>query len=249
MNFSEGQFNIPDVIVDQVSADLGVPILELEDLGLNRDKLVNIAIVPALRLYWSYYPLILKQEYPIVGFIDLEFPNEEVFSVAMARVATLQNDTKLGRNPFINEAILRKWGSSRSYGKTPDGRDPYQRASLLISEYSESQSYINLSRAGNFNIDIENRRLWGYSNVQGNLVINWAMFSRDWGKVRFEHESDVVDVSKMYALRFIGGIRAQSDPNTGVTADGSTFISRADQIEQDIIKDKWKMRKPLVVLH
>ena len=41
MNFSVGEFNIPDIIVDQVSADLGVPILELEDLGLNRERLIN----------------------------------------------------------------------------------------------------------------------------------------------------------------------------------------------------------------
>lgn len=167
----------------------------------------------------------------------------------MARVATLQNGTKLGKNPFINETITRKFSSSRSYGRTPYGRDPYQTTALRISEYAESQSYINLSKAGNFNIDIENRRFWGYSNIQGNLVINWAKFSRDWSKVRFEHESDVIDIAKMYALRFIGGIRNQTDPNTGVTADGSAFISRADQIDQDILKDKWKARKPLVVMH
>ena len=58
MNFSSGKFEIPDIIIDQVSADLGVPILELEDLGLNKDRLINLAIVPALRLYWSYYPII-----------------------------------------------------------------------------------------------------------------------------------------------------------------------------------------------
>ena len=249
MNFSVGKFNIPDVIVDQVSADLGVPILELEDMGLNRERLINLAIVPSLRLYWCYYPIILKKEYPIISSVDIEFPDDDVFNVAMARVAVLQNGTKLGKNPFINEVIMRKYSSSRSYGKTPDGRDPYVTTSVRISELAESQSYINLSKAGNFNIDIDNRRLWGYSNVQGNLVVNWAEYSRDWGKVRFEHESDVVDVAKMYALRFIGGIRGQSDQNTGVTADGSGFIQRADQIEQSILENKWKAKKPLIVMH
>lgn len=249
MNFSSGVFEIPDIIIDQVSSDLGVPIIDLEDIGLNKQRLINLAIIPALRLYWSYYPLILKKSYSIESQVDIPFPDEEVYNVAMARVATFQNGTKLGKNPFLNEAILRKYGSYRSYGKTPDGRDPYQRPALLVAEYSESQSYLNLSRAGNFNIDIENRRLWGYSNVQGDLIVNWAKFSRNWDRVRFEHESDVVDIAKMYALRFIGGIRSQDDPNTGVTADGSSFLSRADQIEQDILKDKWKARKPLIVMH
>ncbi|MGL5913575.1 MAG: hypothetical protein ACRCZB_05365 [Bacteroidales bacterium] len=181
--------------------------------------------------------------------VDIEFPDDDVYNVAMARISMSSNSSSYGKNPFINQNIRNRITTYNSYGKTPSGRDPYFSQSLAISEQAESQSYINFTKAGNLNIDIENRRIWGFSNVQGSLIVNWAKFSRSWSKVRFEHESDVIDVAKMFILRYVGDLRSQSDPNTGVTADGSGFLDRANSIEDSIVKEKWKSRIPLIVMH
>jgi hypothetical protein len=110
-------------------------------------------------------------------------------------------------------------------------------------------SFISLWKAGNFNLDPKERRLWGFSNVAGNLIIDWAMWSKDWVDIRFEHVEDVIKVCQMYALEFVGGIRQQSDPNTGVTADGSSFLEKAEKIHEEIVVNRWRGRVPVIVRH
>jgi len=96
-------------------------------------------------------------------------------------------------------------------------------------------------------IDRGGRVLRGFSTIPGELVITWARCSDKWSDVRFEHESDVIDCAKAYALRYFGMLRSQMDPNTGVAMNGDTFISRADSIEEKI-KEKWEGKTKVTVM-
>jgi hypothetical protein len=145
--------------------------------------------------------------------------------------------------------MRRQVSSLSSYGLTPYGRDPYITQSVLIKEQTEQMSYISLRKAGNFIVDSDERCLKGYSNAAGMLIVSWAQYFWDWDKIRFEHAEDVIECCKMYALRYIGGIRSQSDPNTGVTMDGSSFLEEAARLEEKIITNRWEGRIPVVVLH
>jgi hypothetical protein len=249
MTFDETPLIIPDSIIKRITAALGVPILNVhEDLLIDDSTIKDLFITPALQMYFTYWPLKLKQEYQIDGQTDIPFPDDRVFGVSEARVALMQQTAQFGNNPFINEVIRRQVASFNSYGRTPYGRDPYMTPGVLIKEQTEQLSYISLRKAGNFNIDLSGRRLWGFSNVAGNLIIDWALWSKNWADIRFEHIEDVIKVCKMYALQFVGGIRQQSDPNTGVTADGSSFLETADKIYEEIIEKRWRGRVPVVVL-
>ena len=250
MTFDETPLIIPNSAVKRITASLGAPILNVkEDLLLDDEIVRDLFITPALQMYFTYWPLKLKEEYSINGQTDIPFPNDNVYGVSEARVALLQQNSQFGKNPFINEVIRRQVSSFNSYGRTPYGRDPYISAGILIKEQAEQLSYITLRQAGSFNLDLSGRRLWGFSNVAGNLVIDWAMWSKNWADIKFEHIEDVIKVCKMYALDFVGGIRKQSDPNTGVTADGTSFLEEADKIREEIIEKRWRGRVPVVVLH
>jgi hypothetical protein len=249
MTFDEAPLQIPEYALKRILADLGSPILDArEDLLIDEDMVKDLFIAPALQMYFTYWPLKLKEEYQINGQTDIPFPNDQVYGVSSARVALMQQNAQFGNNPFINEVIRRQAASFSSYGKTPYGRDPYMTAGVLIKEQTEQLSYISLRKAGNFNIDLSGRRLWGFSNVAGNLIIDWALWSRNWADIKFEHVEDVIKVCKMYALEFVGGIRQQSDPNTGVTADGSSFLEKAEKIKEEIVNTRWRGRIPIVLL-
>jgi hypothetical protein len=250
MNFEDAPLTVPLVIRKRILADLGSPILNVqEDLLLDDETIDDLFITPALQMYFTYWPLKLKQEYTIDGQVHIPFPNDQTFGISMARVALLQQSMSYGKSPFINEVIRRQSSSFNSYGRTPYGRDPYAVTGALIKEQTEQLSYISLRKAGNFNIDLASRTLWGFSNVAGNLIIDWAMWSKNWADIKFEHIEDVIKVCKMYALEFVGGIRQQSDPNTGVSADGSSFLEKADKIKEEIIVQRWRGRIPVVALH
>ena len=250
MTFDDTPLVVPSSAIRRIMAALGAPILNVEeDLLLDEGTIKDLFITPAIQMYFTYWPIGLKEEYPINGQTDIPFPNDRVFGVSETRVALAQSSSSYGRNPFLNQIIRRQVSSLGSYGLTPSGRDPYISQSTLIKEQTQSQSFISLQKAGNFNIDLEERRLWGFSNVSGHLIIKWAMWSKNWKDIRFEHVEDVIKVCKMYALEFVGEIRQQSDPNTGVTADGSSFIEKAKEIHEEIISNRWRGRVPVVVRH
>ena len=250
MTFDDAPLIVPDSAIRRIVASLGAPILDAkEDLLLDDSIIKDLFITPALQMYFTYWPLKMKMEYPINGQTDIPFPEDRVFGVSEARVALLQQVSQYGKNPFINEIIKRQVSSFSSYGRTPYGRDPYVTTGTLIKEQAEQLSYITLRQAGSFNIDVAGRRLWGFSSVSGNLIVDWALWSKDWADIPFGHVEDVIKVCKMYALEFVGGLRGQSDPNTGVTADGSLFREEASKIYEEIVVGRWRGRIPVVVLH
>jgi hypothetical protein len=240
---------VPSSIMKRITSALGTPILDLkEDLLIDEEMIKELFIRPAMQLYFTYWPKILKDELSINQRVNIPFPNEHVYGIAQARVALMQNANSWSNNPFLNEILRRQVSSLSSYGRTPSGRDPYITQATLIKEQTEQMSYISLRKAGNFIVDNDERCLKGYSNVAGVLIISWAQYFWDWDKIRFEHTEDVIKMCKVYALRFVGGIRSQSDPNTGVTIDGSSFIEQADKLEEEVLTNRWEGRVPVVVL-
>jgi hypothetical protein len=241
---------VPPSIMKRITASLGTPILDLaEDLLVDDKMIKELFIRPVMQLYFTYWPKILKNEYPITQQVQIPFPNNNVYGIAQARVALMQNANTWSRSPFLNEVLRKQVSSYGSYGVQPGTRrDPYITAGTLIKEQTESLSYITLRKAGNFIVDTDERCLKGYSNVSGILIISWAQYFWDWDKIRFEHIEDVIKMCKVYALRFVGGVRSQSDPNTGVTMDGSSFLEQADKLEEEVLVNRWEGRVPIVVL-
>jgi hypothetical protein len=241
---------VPSNIMKRITASLGTPILDLkEDLCIDEEMIKELFIRPAMQLYFTYWPRILKDELQINQNVNIPFPNNHVYGIAQARVALMQNANSWSNNPFLNEILRRQVSSLSSYGRTPYGRDPYITQATLIKEQTEQMSYISLRKAGTFIIDNDERCLKGYSNVAGILIISWAQYFWDWDKIRFEHTEDVIKMCKVYALRFVGGIRDQSDPNTGVTMDGTSFKEEANKLEEEVLTNRWEGRFPVIVLH
>jgi hypothetical protein len=242
---------VPPSIMKRITASLGTPILDLaEDLLIDDETIKELFIRPAMQLYFTYWPKLLKEEYPITDRVLIPFPNDHVYGIAQARVALNQNANTWSRSPFLNEVLRKQVSSYGSYGVQPGTRrDPYITAGTLIKEQTEALSYISLRKAGVFTVDNDEKVLKGYSNVAGILVVSWAQFFWEFDKVRFEHVEDVIECCKMYALRYVGGIRSQSDPNTGVTLDGSSFLEEASRLAEKIITNRWESRTPIVVLH
>jgi hypothetical protein len=122
----------------------------------------ELFIRPAMQLYFTYWPKLLKDETPINQRVSIPFPNKNVYGIAQARVALMQNANSWSNNPYLNEILRRQVSSLSSYGRTPYGRDPYITQATLIKEQTESMSYISLRKAGNFIVDTDERCLKGY---------------------------------------------------------------------------------------
>jgi len=252
MEFLTNTPKAPQHIMNRVMAEVGFPVIGFEDLGITENDALHLFIYPALQYYFAYNPKQSKTSHKINGNVEIPFPNEKVFGVLQARVAlngsnsSFISGTGMGEyNPF---RPFHLFGLQNQGGIRSSFKDPYYRPEVYLSERVARMSFISLSKAGNMEIDREARVLRGYSNLGGELVVTWAEYSLEWSDVRFEYETDVVDLAKAYALRYFGMLNTQADPNTGVQMNGETFLSRADALEERI-REKWHGKISPVVLH
>lgn len=234
---------VDDKIMKEILNEAGFPILAYEDVGITADDAKDLFLWPAMRQYFSFYPRKTKMSIPVNGPVNVAFPDDLVYGVSSARVAVQSfGGSQTRYNPLHNYSYTRAVGSTGRRG------DPYITQELRIAEEMASTSLISLRKAGSFDIDTENRKITGYSNVSGELIITWAAYSENFASIKFEHQDSVIKLARAYALRFFGMLRNQQDPNTGVSLNGEMFINRADQIE-DKITERWQNATKVVVMH
>jgi hypothetical protein len=241
---------LPAGIRRAILSSVGIPILEIEDLHLTDQDVDDLFIWPAMQLYFSYYPKKLTQTFTTVSNLSIPFPNEYVFGVKNARVSLSQYGGALTKNPFINSVIMsRTMSTGRTYGKLPDGRDPYTSRSTTITEQQSQQSYMNLIRTQDFELDYENRELVVYSSISGTLVVTWAMYSRNWNAVRFEHQQNtVIPLAKANLLRFVGMRRNDIQDGTNADLPGDHLIAEADRLIEPVM-ERFNAIVPVIVAH
>jgi hypothetical protein len=245
----EPSVSIPPLIIKRVMSEVGFPVISFEDLGITEQDALELFLLPAMELYFAYYPLKIKTTTRVGSHYEVPFPSENVYGITQARIVRGASN-----NGSIEEVVkfnsLRPWRSLASVGAVGglSGRsDAYYTQSVRMMMDSAQRSTINYYRAGNYELDREERVLKGFTSIAGDLVVTWAASSEKWKDVKFEHVEDVVSLGKAYALRFFGLLRAQADPNTGVARNGESFTSRADALEEKII-EKWQLSTKVVVL-
>jgi len=243
---NKGIPEIPLEVINQVLSEVGFPIVTYEDLKITEKDVLDLFVRPAMQRYFAHNPNQYKTTQNIQQNVkfELPFPTDDTFGVLAARVALIGTSNVPAKFNIFREYRHRSiYGSSRN--NVYD--NPYYTREVKLAEQAANFSYINLSRTGNMEIDRTGRMLRGFSTIPGELVITWARCSNKWADVRFEHESDVIDLAKAYALRYFGLIRSQMDANTGVSLNGDTLLTRADAIEEKI-KEKWEGRTKVTIM-
>jgi hypothetical protein len=247
MDFLTEVPKVPPAIISRVMAEVGFPVVSFEDLGISENDALELFLYPSMQYYFAYNPKQIKTSHAITGSIEIPFPSSNTFGVLQARVSIDGGQNLAEGISKYNPFRPYRYRSMESANRMNPYDNPYYTRETQIAEQTARMSYISLSKAGNMEIDRDARVLRGYSAVGGELVVTWAQCSSDWKDIRFEHESDVIDLAKAHALRYFGMLNSQMDPNAGVQMNGETFIARADGIEERVF-EKWHNRtKPLVM--
>ena len=247
-DYTKGIPSIPPHIISRVMMELGYPIITYEDLHLKEQDVIELFIYPAMQHYFAYTPNVYKTSQRINSNVSFEipFPTDDTFGVLQARISlgagnNLSTPTKI--NPFRFYQYRSMQGNAR--GNVYD--NPYYTRDVSLYEAIANRSFISLTKAGNMEVDVNKRTLKGFSNVPGELIVSWARCSDKWEDIRFEHENEVIDLAKAYALRYVGMLRGQLDSNTGVTVNSDMFLSRADKLEEEVI-EKWHTKSKVIVI-
>lgn len=234
---------ISDSDYQEILSELGFPVVSQDILEFSRDHIEDVFIFPAMREYFSWFPLKLVQSVRITGDFTLDFPDEFTYGVIDARISTGGEGAASG-SPFLNEIMIKQrsgYGGGM-YGTPYD----YGFTEARYMERSLQQAQMNTQRVKRLDIDEGNRTVTGYSNVSGELIITWAKYSDDFATIPFRRKTEVINLAKANVLRGFAMLRGQFSSDINVDFNADVFSRRADELYEKTM-NKWKRMTKVVI--
>lgn len=236
--------DIEDDDLNMICLEAGVPFITLEELEFKREDILNLMIKPALEEYYKWYPILVVEQFPAPKFnIDVPMPIWAK-NVQRAYINPGYPITGNHQNPitrYFDEVVLA--ASSRGTFSSPSinyrRRQPFtdiQGYSTFLLEKAVRQGAVNHGSRKRIRVELHNRRVTGYSNIQGILEIEWGTISYKWNDIPFNRVREVRDLATAKLLRALGGLRSQINTDLPGTINYEAFMTRADKLEEQTIK-------------
>lgn len=238
---------LPDDIYNRIMTAIGYPIVTEETLGVTREQIENLLILPALKnVYFKWFP---KRDFTtahVTTTFDIPFPDEFTWGVLDLRLNTnpYWATTKTG-NPLINELSIKV--SSGGYNDMWNTGNDYGYSEVEYMQRAQRQSIINTYKGFKKTIDYQNKKVTGYTNVAGSLSVTWAKYSTDWNDVDFRFEEDTIKLAQSYILQYFGAIRNQINTNNADELDGGALIDRAETLYEEVM-EAWRNYPRVTIL-
>jgi hypothetical protein len=241
------ELTLPDDIYFRIMTAMGYPIVTEEELGVTREQIEDLLILPALKnVYFKWFP---KQEFDshrITTQFDIDFPDEFTWGIIDLRLNTNPYwATQKTGNPLINEMSIKI--SSGGYNNMWNSGNDYGYSAAEYSQRALRQSVVDTYKGFKKTIDYKNRKVTGYTNVSGELSITWAKFSYDWADVDFRFEEDTIKLAQSYVLQYFGQIRNQINTNNADELDGGDLIDRAETLYSEVM-EAWRGYPKVTIL-
>lgn len=236
--------HISDKDYFEILVEVGYPVVKEDELEYTREEIQDLFIFPAMREYFSWFPKIEVQTAFIGSDFEFDFPDEKTYGVVDARINSSTSGTGRTESPFMNSLLYtqgsishRKYGTPYDYGTT--------EAQYLERAYRKAG--MNKVRVERLDVDNANRKLTGFSTINGELSIQWAKYSDNFDDIPFKKKSEVIKLSKAYLLRGLAMLRGQFNSDTGMGFNSQEFISRAENLERSVLS-KWRAVSKVAII-
>lgn len=236
---------ISDKDYSEILAEIGYPVVRAEDLEYTKEQIEDLFIYPALREFFIWFPKTQQQSVYVSSEFSVDFPDEETYGIVDARINTSITGDGRTSSPFINSLYFKQSTTSgfKMYGTPYD----YGVTEAKYTERTYNKAANNFIRAKRIDVDPVNRKLTGFTTVNGELLITWAKESTNFNDVPFTRKTDVINLAKANVLKGFALLRGQLNSDTGVEFNNSEFLSRAGDLE-DKVMNKWKAISKVVIL-
>ena len=246
-----------DIIIDddsyyQIMQVIGQPFIRDRELEYNRQAILKLAVEPALRTYYTYFPLIQEQviNNKTIGDYLIKYPEEPYpayKAIAWITSAGLAKGSLNGVSPltalatdvsmYTRAAAGSKFAQGLRYNKCVPGFTGETAGGSAYKEMSQSWPLANTLKNINRREKLSKVHLpdgiyaKGYSTLTGFLNIRWLCWSRNFDDVEFEDWPKVLRLCQSYVKFSIGSIRdlLRTDNNIpirdGMQKEGSTEIA------------------------
>jgi len=221
----------------------------VEEVILTDADIKSYCIYPALRDYFTKFPLRVTSEYTLSSSAETEiaFPDSDTFGVLDARVVGKEMISGSGAS-FWDIAYYNTMGMSHLRGGTY-GIPKYNPNFRKQAVYLQKMAISSLANEATTHIRVEeeNSKMYIYHNGSGKANVTWAKSSEDFDKVRFVYKMDVIKLAQAYVKQHISDIAGLITTNLEVSMDVETLRADAKELFQQVY-DKWQSIPDSVVI-
>jgi hypothetical protein len=246
--FQETELDLPVIIEDteynKILVEAGVPFINNDELEYDQNDIMELMIKPAMFEYFKWYPIITIQRY---GMTDTNFSipiPSWAFTAQRVYINPGYPISNVQGNPlarYFDEVLMSI--SPRGAFSTPNINSSRRQGfvdtgsyATYILERAARQGIINYGTRTRIRIFIQQGMVKGYSTKRGVLEIEWASNSVNWDDIPFNRQSEVRELAKAYVLRAFAMLRLQAKSDVPGTINYEQFLTRADTLEEKIIK-------------
>lgn len=246
----------PSVVVPEhelhiILRDAGVPFVKWDELEYSIEQLKYLVIRPALDEYYKYFPIIRHETYPVggQGTFNIEYPKDPNFITVVAAFGANSNEhahnVGMGspfqyyRDRMIGGLMI---GSQFPGGQAGHRSKPGRAGSMgfnandILTSLSHQATYNSLlGKYSRISYKQTESGIQGFHTAARFITVEWGYRSDDWEAVPHERKLEVRQLAAAYALRTFGMLRSQTPDNSPGSVDYSSWLTRADELEKDIL--------------
>jgi hypothetical protein len=232
---------ITDAVYNRILTAVGYPVVTSTDLGVSDDNIKQLMVLPALKEYYRYFPVLEREQYEVGTTFNIDFPDAYTFAALDARIVGRYGGVKTS-NPLINELLIKRAG--RAWGSMDND---YGIRAAEVMETVERQTFNQRGKIIKITTDYENSKITGFTNQVGYLSVTWAKYSNNWASVRFLREEDAIKLAQAYVKEFFGGLWEMDNASLPNELDGAELLAQAKDLKDEIY-GKWnRYTKPVVI--
>lgn len=242
---------IPDIELQLVKSILAYPCAD--EILLTDEQVLKYCIYPAMREYFTKFPLLERYQAPMNNYLEVPFPDQFVYGLTECRSTgkLFQSTTAVGSSfwqlVLLNKGMGFAGNSFNSYGSNMRGYNPNglrqetRGYKYVLDTYSNDGTW-------NYNINKQKKCVEIYATLTCEVAITWARWSNNFEDVEYERRNEVIELAQGYLLQhFAQTIGLTDDGNAEQTLNAVDARTTADAL-MSRIREKWANMSDIIVM-
>ena len=255
--------SIPEQDLHIILRDAGVPFVRFEELEYSIEQMKYLIVRPALDEYYRFFPIIRHETYPVggQGRFNIEYPDDPNFLTVVAVFGANSNENahNVGMgNPFqyyrdrmIGGMMMGQQFPGGQVGHRPStgrrGAMGFNANDIITSLNHQSVYNSLLGKYSRISYKQTETGIQGFHTAARFVTVEWGYRSDTWNALPHERMTEVRKLAAAYALRTFGMLRSQTPDNAPGKVDFSGWVTRADQMETDVLEHWANFTKSTII--
>lgn len=232
----------------QIKTIIGFP--RIAKLILTDDEIKELCIEPALGEYFKKFPKrdVFEQWVNRDTVYTIPFPHDFIFGVLDAKITDRRTATVGSQSSFWELIKFQQFGGSNITLYGVKGFNPNALRQANITQFQGLNAYRKTCKTEFLDISMEDREVRVYTNQEGTLQIDWALYSNNFDDVKYQQVKNVIKLAQCYLLRQASDMTSlMEDSGLEIAMHPDVMKTRSDELEEKVFTE-WNDIADMVIL-